>query len=468
MLTESEVRSRVREALEARTPPAPWLASKIQKSVEAQMRIGSHRRTPRAPRVSLRILAAAVLIVLLVAGAATFLIARYSQPRAIPAGPSSSSALSSGWAYGGDVAMVNPTDGWGYGLPFRHTTDGGVSWTDVTPKGVGQSFDEYYLDAAHAWVIDWSGAGPSQFATYLTADGARTWQPGSPTSISVDPGGLGDHEFRFVDPDHGWLLVSKRDRMSNGVLVYSDNLYRTSDGGLHWAIAAVHNAPLTWNPGKFYCYEWCGPMAFASATTGWLLTDSASDPTKPTLLVTHDAGVTWREQTLSLKSATIGCPCSRGPGPFLVFDDMHAVFQLYSRASRRIALVMTSDGGVTWTPRAVPAGQMKVGFYDTNHGWLIDQTALSTTSFTSPAQPLPLYRTADGGITWTRVPTNLLLQSKDGQIISVYFIDQRDGFAIRANAAHAGCDTPGDCPLVWSLLKTIDGGHTWSAVNPNV
>lgn len=463
MWSETELKSRFRDALEEVTPPAPWLASRIQESVEAQMQIGSHRRTPRTLRVSLRILAAAVLVLLVVAGVATFLIARYSQPRAIPAGPSSS-ALSPGWAYGGGVAMVSPTDGWEYGLPFRHTTDGGVSWTDVTPKGVGQSFSEYYLDAAHAWVIDWSGAGPVQFTTYLTADGARTWQPGSPTSISVDSGalGVGDHQFKFVDPDHGWLLVSKRDRMSNGVLVYSDNLYRTSDGGLHWAIAAVHNAPPTWNPGKFYCYEWCGPMAFASASTGWLLT--ASDPNKPTLLVTHDAGVTWGQQTLSLKSATIGCPCSQGPGPFLVFDDLHVVFQLYSRASRRIALVVTSDGGVTWTLRALPAGQMKAGFYDFNDGWLIDQTALSTTSFTSPALPLPLYRTADGGITWTRVQTNLQLQSKDGQVISVYFIDQRDGFAIRASEGSAGCN----CALLWSLLKTTDGGHTWSAVNPNV
>ena len=467
MLSESEVRSRVRDALEVVTPPAPWLASSIQQAVAKRMQNGTVRRTPRTFRVSLRILSAAALIIVVIAGAATFLIARYSRPLPVPAGPSIP-AHSTGWSYGGGVAMVTATDGWGYGLPFTHSTDAGVNWTDVTPKGAGQSFDEYYLDATHAWFVDWSGAGPYQFTTYQSADGGRTWQHGSPTSIGTDTDGLADHQVYFLDPDHGWLLLSKRDRTANGTPIYSDNLLRTDDGGLHWEMVAVHTAPPGWNPGKFYCYEWCGPMAFASAASGWLLTDSASDPTKPTILVTHDAGVTWRQQTLSLKTATIGCPCSQGPGPLIVFDDLHVVFQLYSRTSRRIALIVTSDGGVTWTPRALPVGEMKVGFYDVNHGWLIDQSALSTTSFTSPAQPLPLYVTADGGVSWTRVPTNLQLQSKDGQIISLYFIDQRNGFAIRANGASAGCVPSSGCTLVWSLLKTTDGGHTWSVVNPNL
>jgi photosystem II stability/assembly factor-like uncharacterized protein len=229
----------------------------------------------------------------------------------------------------------------------------------------------------------------------------------------------------------------------------------------------VHTAPPTWNPGKSYCY-WCGPIAFSSATTGWLSSYSPADPSTPGVLVTHDAGATWSQQPLTLSSATVGCPCS--PGPFVVFDDLHLVFEVQSQASGRTTLMITSNGGVTWTPRALPGGsQGRVGFYGTYHGWLFDQSALSKTSFTSPAQPLPLYRTDDGGVTWARVQTNLQLQSKDGQIISLYFIDTSDGFALRAKAASAGCTTPGiGCALVWSMLKTTDGGHTWSVVNQNV
>src|SRR5579864_5496504 len=105
MLSESEVRSRVRDALEVVTPPAPWLASSIQQAVAKRMQNGAVRRAPRTVRVSLRILSAAALIILVAAGVATFLIAHYSQPLPVPAGPSIP-AHSTGWSYGGGVAMV--------------------------------------------------------------------------------------------------------------------------------------------------------------------------------------------------------------------------------------------------------------------------------------------------------------------------------------------------------------------------
>jgi hypothetical protein len=480
MLTDSEVRSRLRDALEAVTPPAPWLASRIQEAVEAQPRNGWSRRTARGPRVSLRIVAAAVLIILVAAAVATFLVAHYPFPSTVPASPSSSSS-SRGWANGG-IAMVTATDGWGNGVPFTHTTDGGLHWKDVTPLGVGRHFDSYYLDATHAWVTDFSGGCslvlpgshclvPIEFTTYRTADGGRTWQRGSPTTIGVATVGLPDREFYFLDPDHGWLRVSIQ-RIANGVPVYSDNLYRTNDRGLHWAIEAVHPAPVSWSPEKFSCYEWCGPMAFGSATTGWLWTVLASDPTKHRVLVTHDGGGTWSEQTLPLDSANMGCPCWPGQ---VVLDDLHVVFELISLPSERATLLVTPDGGVTWAAHALPGtAQVDVGFYDFKHGWVIEaaQTTLATWSPTSPAIPLALDRTDDGGSTWTRIRTDLQLASNGGEVGSVYFVDQEIGFAIRdigTAATPVGCYLPsGFCNTVRELLKTSDGGHTWSVVNANI
>ncbi len=61
-------------------------------------------------------------------------------------------------------------------------------------------------------------------------------------------------------------------------------------------------------------------------------------------------------------------------------------------------------------------------------------------------------------MTWVRVPTDLRLQSKDGSITDLYFLDQRLGFAIRSLRG-------GDQGFQGSqLLKTTDGGRTWSIV----
>ena len=67
---------------------------------------------------------------------------------------------------------------------------------------------------------------------------------------------------------------------------------------------------------------------------------------------------------------------------------------------------------------------------------------------------MPLYRTRDGGATWAPVRTNLVSETPDGQIGGLYFVDQDAGFAYRRTEAGAYSE----------LLKTTDGGHTWTTV----
>jgi len=73
--------------------------------------------------------------------------------------------------------------------------------------------------------------------------------------------------------------------------------------------------------------------------------------------------------------------------------------------------------------------------------------------------PLPLYRTDDGGLTWVRVPTNVLWRSPDesGYIDSLDFVDEKNGFAMRRKL--------GDVANPYTQwLSTTDGGRTWTVV----
>ena len=338
------------------------------------------------------------------------------------------------WGFGG-LAMVTPTTGWDNGVPFMRTIDGGAHWANVTPQGVGRSFDDYYLDATHAWVTDYSGVEPTQIVTFRTADGGSTWQRGAPIAIQA---GLGQTQQYYVDSQNGWLLVSTANHAATPTM-FSDSLYRTEDGGLHWRLIAVNSAPASWRPPKFYCYQWC-QMAFVSPTTGWII----GSQNQPTFLITHDGGTTWRTWA-PLRSAALTCHCLAGLPTFL--DQNHGWILLASQApaSRAEQLLVTSDGGSTWTPRGLPsAAPLVVGFYGVDHGWAIADAALS------------LYRTNDGGHTWTRVRTNL--QVKDGQVNGLYFLDDATGFAFR---------TPTGAQL-WELLRTTDSGRTWMVIGRNL
>lgn len=101
------------------------------------------------------------------------------------------------------------------------------------------------------------------------------------------------------------------------------------------------------------------------------------------------------------------------------------------------ALFLTSDAGSDWIPRSLPSGPTDVDFSDASHGWAIAGYAL--------------YHTSDGGASWAPVRTDLLAQG--GHIEGLVFVDQMNGFASRITSAGSS-----------QLLKTTDGGFTWTLV----
>jgi photosystem II stability/assembly factor-like uncharacterized protein len=123
-------------------------------------------------------------------------------------------------------------------------------------------------------------------------------------------------------------------------------------------------------------------------------------------------------------------------------------------------LLVTADGGATWSVRSLPGQvQLEIDFTDANHLWAVASSSdeLSNhldpnggpASFVGPSLALPLYRTNDGGGTWVPVQTGLSLQSPQyGQFWRVQFLDRVNGFAVYGG----------------TLLKTTDGGKTWSVV----
>ena len=475
MLSDSQLKSQFVAALEEVTPDAPWVSYRIKASL-AEVDRRRIRPRPRI-RITRRLAAVIALVTLVAALVAGLLIQHFPVPSPIPASPHDPFGMQ--WRDGGmfdrDVGwtLVYLTYGDGYSDRVLRTTDGGHSWQAVTPQGVSPSTGSAikagsFIDGDHALVTMREGSGDkAELVTFSTDDGGATWHVGQPTP----PAAIGfEISTSFLDPLNGWLLYTDEQK--------GDLLYRTTDGGMHWRLLAS-------NPGitgsGVYCYTWCR-VQFASLKRGWIRMDHPNAH-QSGLFVTGDGGYTWNVEPLPLELVNLTCPCEQDLPQFA--DETHGfTVRGASRVNQysprdlqdQLALFATDDGGVSWSVRPLPgAGQMRIGFWDAQHGWVIAASASNLQEpvgrSDAPKLPLPLYVTSDGGRTWTPVPTTQSLQSNAGVLTDLYFVDAKTAFA-SASRVECGrtpdnpetCIDPGMPPDTNTLLRSDDGGRTWKAI----
>jgi photosystem II stability/assembly factor-like uncharacterized protein len=431
------IRSQMHAALDV-VQPDPRLRSRVMASLPVD-----DRQSVRFSRPPLEWMAGAVAVFLAIAIIASLLYVRGGLFPIPAGGPHEIGRAGTG--------MVSPTTGWAFSVANDHlirTGDGGRHWIDVTPAGYVQSAEpagQFFLDSVHAAITQAVYDNPSQTPSgktitvptsifvLTTSDAGRTWRQSNAISalgLDREPGAI---SLQFVDTAHGWMLMD----FCCGPSDFYE-LYRTTDGGIHWSkMASIPEL----------CSGGVHPFrrtTFVLPTTGWMTTPCASDP----LLVSHDAGASWASQVLPV----LGTPyfeTGRGGveltvGPAFV-DQSYGVFVMNAGAVQQ--LLGTADGGTSWSVRSLPGLiQSHVDFVDANHGWVLVVPTVGEVA-------VLLYRTDDGGKTWVGMQANLPVTTASGTIDSIQFVDRLNGFAIRSRGASTG-----------ELWRTIDSGHTWTLV----
>lgn len=372
----------------------------------------------------------------------------------------------------GDLHMVTSSSGWN---GTSRTTDGGVTWKDVSPPSVPDETSGgrvlCALDSDHAWVTEVSGSSDSRTGrlyVFRTHNGGQTWQAAGPFPIS---GATPLIHLEFIDYQHGWLQTA------NGK--YSDQpgtplVYSTSDGGHHWTQLAAKPDGVspagTWL-GEYY---FCDPsgMMFVSLTRGWLVRDCIThffDSSVIVAIVTNDGGHSWAVQKLDFAAypphnafpdggTTLFWNCAASPPVFsgsegvlpvscVSYQGLHSSDGGWTMGNRTgsgwSGVFRTSDSGTTWSPAPlpvyVPASQ--IDFVNANDGFALVNAGSNNN----------LYRTTNGGRDWVMVDTGLFFPGVN--IFDFQFVDTTTGFAYLS---------------AWpdSLVKTTDGGITWSPVRP--
>ena len=219
----------------------------------------------------------------------------------------------------------------------------------------------------------------------------------------------------------------------NYVMASDLAVYRTVDAGQTWTMIDTTR-------GQFR-FTYAG-VAYPSSTRILTLTDSidyiqGGEDHYSRILVSTDAGATWMGQDRIITGEVTGIS---------MFDDRHGLVGLNSPGRNADSLLVTSDGGVTWSGRLLPPGAVYPYAV-----YAVGRTSWYTLAFDSAARAQRLYRTTDAGANWSA-------GTLPEHVFNVTPVDEANVWGVGlVRAQQGGADTSRDI-----IVHSTDGGATWT------
>ena len=301
-----------------------------------------------------------------------------------------------------DVDFVDASYGWavGFGVVLA-TTNGGATWTQQgVPQGTGQLYAVSFSDRQHGWA-----AGENVILS--TANGGATW------TTQYTATGFTFTSLDCVDATHVWAAGEDTDPYDGDdslIIVHTTN-------GSTWSEQA---AGVT---GYLYGLD------FVDETHGWIMVGSF-ELMEGIVLATTDGGTTWVKQHLGVFTK-----------PFeVLFLDRDEGWALGYESD---LLFHTTNGGSTWQSWK-SGGLRRVHFTDSLHGF--GAGLRFNADFT--IKDSGLYRTEDGGHTWTLDLARPKSEINNG----MDFGDANHGCVVGSQFVSLDPDT-----RTWSILRYAGG-----------
>ena len=362
-----------------------------------------------------------------------------------------------------ELVMIDGGIGWGVAqVPggmdkmIVRTTDGGSQWKNVTPpEAIYQNAEKnvepsaFFLDANRAWLLfSEPDKRPSEnrITVWYTTDGAVSWQS---SEIPLDNFTLqyfNNAQIGFVDSSIGWVFANIGKNQDREFI----SLFTTYDGGLTWSLmVSSDSSNLSSMGGK-------NGVVFRNDTEGWVSGRKTRDEPDLLLWQTSDGGNTWKKVILPYPEG-VDVPagllsdgqirCSLSVPKFVDFQLQYAWTKLSCSGgtlTEPIAFVYwTYDTGKSWRTMRLPKADGNLAFYGIYQGWY-SQLSEPGSSF-----EYEILGTADGGVNWNVI-------SRTAWDSKLQFITAAVGWGlVNYQGGRA-------------LVKTEDGGYSWSQIFPMV
>lgn len=361
--------------------------------------------------------------------------------------------------YLSSITMQSEMTGWGQnytqkggvpsGVPaaeqtILHTTDGGCHWTMVKSS---PAFFPFFLSSSKA-LISVNGD------LFLTNDAGKSWSSPSLALVSQQKATPGP--IFFLNDHLGWMFVSGiQDGTSQG-----NDLLRSTDGGQSWSrLHATVPAPLLPGPRSSGHIT---SLSFLNETTGWMMgmtPPDSNDRENYWISMTRDGGKSWQEQHLpsprgysSTRLLALGQPHF-----FSARDGVLPAASTHFDPTG-VCVFITHDGGASWQSQPFFALQnYSDQVVDPHLGVSVTVPLPSFTSLTTGwLGNTYVYRTTDSGRSWQHFDHQLPIRYSDP---GLQFITDRVAFALAYTGEPLNFQAPSE------LYRTTDGGKSWTTLS---
>jgi hypothetical protein len=280
--------------------------------------------------------------------------------------------------------------------------------------------------------------GDDHYATIArTTNDGKAWRYGAPPGCEYR---CGSFYMSFFSASHGYLLFLDSGRQ---------HLDETTDGGASWT--TVGSAPFG------------GEIQFTTSSDGWGLSNPSrwiNESQTPVgggeVYRTTNGGRSWRRVHLPPPSRYAGLPATASAPAF--FGTQQGVIPVRYRnptnGKQQLVVFTTADGGRTWTAHpAPPAADLRSDQWGIAEGLAFTAPTAREWLFFAGRT---LYATSDSGSSWTTVHVGIPAVAP----YAISFTTPTAGWAIFSVSV-------GDEAYPPVLVRTTDGGRTWTALAPH-
>ena len=275
--------------------------------------------------------------------------------------------------------------------------------------------------------------GVASGGLFRTTDGGLNWEPITDGKVPVPS--MGSVAVADVDPNIIYLGTGSDGVRSN--VSTGRGVYKTTDGGKTWSFLGLYNA------GQI------GAVRIHPTDPNTVWVAAYGDIFKPNndrgIYKTTDGGRTWRK-TLYMNDSTGAMDVELQPGnPNVVYAWMNRIerkpWSIIS-GSREGGMFRSTDGGETWTKitGGLPTGLIGKGN--------LAVTAANSARVYALVEAKPgggLYRSDDAGLNWTQVNSNPALVQRP------FYYTTLGADPTNADVVYAGAE---------GFFKSTDGGKT--------
>lgn len=271
-------------------------------------------------------------------------------------------------------------------------------WVRVAQPGNQQLFAVEFADSLHGW------AARVSTDIFRTVDGGTNWTPVAASPFIVS-------SISMVDTGYGWCVGTQGSTPGR--------IVRTTNGGTSWSEQLVAN-------GRFLngTFAQTKQRNSTSGTVGF-----PGDTGK--VIQTTSGGAVWSERTIADSITHLT--------KVEFVDSLHG--WIVGSGPHGTYLLHTVDGGLTWVILNAPSRFGGISFIDTLTGWGIGGFNVD------------IHKTMDGGITW-QYRSSIRTPDDELEPVGISFVDSLIGW-IFGTIFYQG-------DLAGAIYRTTDGGYSWT------